>query len=386
MLRCRKCRKVVVDCLQEVTDESSEAACNIWHMDVDTLPEWILTSVHMALWTVGRLNCPNCRSRLGGFNFIHRSKCPCGRDATVHFSKCRVDHDHKQNHLKVQDSWSWPLLTDKSDNLQLNTLFHMPLPDTGEASQVMSQDRSTLSAVLYPMNREDEASSSAVSGCSSVSAARKMVQTEEDEGSSAESTQEQISLSLSGTPIIYSPAQQEEEIVPGSLLASATLHRQQKKEKNRLKSQRRKQRRREKWLQKQTSILSDLMLNGEEENVGDTQGLTCAVCLDVYFHPHSCQPCSHVFCEPCLRMLAKNREENTPCPLCRTLILHTKFHAGYWRYAVRASRRWCAALQTFNLSVCSWLFDIGLAVAYTFSSKCLLAVLFLVIHMYYLCI
>ena len=66
-------------------------------------------------------------------------------------------------------------------------------------------------------------------------------------------------------------------------------------------------------------------MDSEEE---DREGLTCAVCLDVYFSPHSCQPCSHVFCEPCLRTLARNRPTNTPCPLCRTLISHTNFHKG----------------------------------------------------------
>lgn len=43
---------VLVDCVSamleqvEATDESSAAVCSIWHVNVDTLPEWILTSVH----------------------------------------------------------------------------------------------------------------------------------------------------------------------------------------------------------------------------------------------------------------------------------------------------------------------------------------------------
>ncbi|KAI3361640.1 hypothetical protein L3Q82_002002 [Scortum barcoo] len=86
----------------EATDESSAAVCSIWHVNVDTLPEWILTSVHQAQWTVGKLNCQNCAARLGGFNFINRSECPCGRDATVHLNKSRVDRDHKHYILIVQ--------------------------------------------------------------------------------------------------------------------------------------------------------------------------------------------------------------------------------------------------------------------------------------------
>lgn len=49
-----------------------------------------------AQWTVGKLNCRNCSARLGGFDFIHHFECPCGRDATIHLSKSRVDPDHKR--------------------------------------------------------------------------------------------------------------------------------------------------------------------------------------------------------------------------------------------------------------------------------------------------
>lgn len=68
----------------------------------------------------------------------------------------------------------------------------------------------------------------------------------------------------------------------------------------------------------------NLTSSDEEEK----EGCTCAVCLDVYFKPYMCQPCSHVFCEPCLRTLAKSWASNTPCPLCRTLISHVIFQEG----------------------------------------------------------
>ena len=46
-----------------------------------------------AQWTVGKLHCGNCSARLGGFNFINHSRCPCGQNITVHLSKSRVDRD-----------------------------------------------------------------------------------------------------------------------------------------------------------------------------------------------------------------------------------------------------------------------------------------------------
>lgn len=39
------------------TDEASADVCSIWHLDVDTLPEWILTSVHQV--SVTRVNKDN---------------------------------------------------------------------------------------------------------------------------------------------------------------------------------------------------------------------------------------------------------------------------------------------------------------------------------------
>lgn len=108
-----------------------------------------------------------------------------------------------------------------------------------------------------------------------------------------------------------------------------------KREKNRLKGLRRKQRRRERWLLSQLEPQKGSWLDGlqEEEEQGDAEGLTCPVCLDVFFSPHSCQPCGHVFCEPCLRTVAKHRAMNTPCPLCRSLILHTNYEEELARTA-----------------------------------------------------
>ncbi|KAM9391462.1 uncharacterized protein rnf180a [Pholidichthys leucotaenia] len=114
--------------------------------------------------------------------------------------------------------------------------------------------------------------------------------------------------------------------------------RMSKREKNRIKSLRRWQRRREKWRQSHqqesrqssTGYLSSSGSKSSSEdeeapNAGDRDGFICAVCLDVYFSPYMCHPCSHIFCEPCLRTLAKNCPTNTPCPLCRTVITHVFF-------------------------------------------------------------
>ena len=47
--------------------------------------------------------------------------------------------------------------------------------------------------------------------------------------------------------------------------------------------------------------------------------LICAVCLDYFYKPYLC-PCSHVFCESCLRQLYHKRAGNMKCPICRSLV------------------------------------------------------------------
>ncbi|XP_028273743.1 E3 ubiquitin-protein ligase RNF180 isoform X2 [Parambassis ranga] len=519
MLRCRRCRKGVIEstCLSvgqaQATDESSAAVCSIWHVNVDTLPEWILTSVHQAQWTVGKLNCQNCGARLGGFNFINRSDCPCGRDATIHLNKSRVDHDQKHYVLIVQPRRTRPergqagLLMDSPqnkedgpttlDSLQLNCAAIMShispaaasnsLPDTENTpsfsfsplycisnrrrcsleddadfrsscfcptgpSNVSAVDsvrsgtnESAGSPVLHPvreqLNIDGDASFNvvpSVSGDTWLPLNQHLLRTEEVVESFFETTavHEEVSdsaLFLRGRSVSDSVANEEAELQAS--VGSPALNRLTKREKNRLKSLRRKQRRRERWLHSQleqeqeAESVSGSPLDSEGEE--DREGFTCAVCLDIYFSPYSCQPCGHIFCEPCLRTLAKNRTTNTPCPLCRTLISHTVFHKelnqtaktffpkvyltrkqnfqnascakwplpsfrkhfspfwGYRRQAAAAGRRWHFVHGGFTLEALDftdmrgWLFDIGLVIVYVHSLNWILAFLLLCFLMYY---
>ncbi|XP_041666003.1 E3 ubiquitin-protein ligase RNF180 [Cheilinus undulatus] len=524
MLRCRRCRKGILDstCLlmqDEDTDDSSVAACSIWHVNVDTLPEWILTSVNQAQWTMGKLNCWNCSARLGGFNFINHIECPCGLDATVHLSKSRVDRENKNCVLIVQPRRTRPErghpggLTEDCQNreqkpessrtalesLQLNCaavtvsprgpsqasnglsgsdstqLFSFsPLncishrrrcsldedvairsscfctagPVLKSAVELTSSgvEESTWSPVSYPISQQfdtdGEASVSSVACHWFVSERtpleEQLLQSVEDTESSPDTTDihEEVSgsaLFLRGRSISDSVAEQEQEVMPQVFPTSLGSSRLSKKEKNRLKSLRRKQRRRERWLhsqleQEQTENVRSSLLDSEEE---DREGLTCAVCLDVYFSPYTCQPCGHVFCEPCLRTIAKNRPANTPCPLCRTLISHANFHKelnqtaktffpkvyydrkqnfytapcakwplpccrkrfrAFWgerRHAGMAGRHWDFVHRGFTLGALDltdmrgWLFDIGLVIVYIHSVNWILVLLLLGFLMYY---
>ncbi|KAM8827450.1 E3 ubiquitin-protein ligase RNF180 isoform 2-T2 [Spinachia spinachia] len=504
MLRCRRCRKGILDstCLSmqvEATDESASAVCSIWHVNIDTLPEWILTSVHTAQWTVGRLNCQNCAGRLGGFNFVNRSLCPCGLDATVHLNKSRVDPDHKRSVLIVHPRRTGPEkeragpLADGSQNTEPRTELNSsqpncaaatshvssveasdPLPDTPMSfsfsppycishrrrcsvekdssvrpscfcpaclavkSAVAREGRrahvSTESPVLRPTCRQADRGGAApvdgvhchsfVSGRTRSPLDRQLLQTVEDVESSPETAGVHAEVSISGGSISDSRGEPDEDLLPRGFMASPASSRLGKRERNHLKSLRRKQRRRERWLHSQLE-------QSESENApqSDSEGVTCAVCLEVYFSPYSCQPCGHVFCEPCLRTIAKNRPTNTPCPLCRTLISHTTFHKelnhtaqtffpkvygarkrnfqnascakwslpscrkrfrSFWgEQRQAAGRRWHFVHGGFTLEaldftdVRGWLFYIGLVIVYIHSVHWILALVFLVCLLYY---
>nr|XP_043868917.1 E3 ubiquitin-protein ligase RNF180 isoform X3 [Solea senegalensis] len=356
MLRCRKCRKGVIDstCLttdtccvydtnflfgdisdEQATDEGSAAVCSIWHVNVDALPQWILTSLHQAQWTAGKLNCLNCGARLGGFNFVNRSKCPCGRDTNVHLSKSRVDSDHKHYTFIVrprdtrletsralpptvdsennEDSLSVAGPSDASDGVRERRVVDLTTADR------QTDDESTLLPVSRPSTQETDTDD--VFAVTSLASGGRQLQTVEAVESSMETTT--VHQEDSDSTLFLRGRTAEDEGT--ELRASSASRSLSRREKNRLKSQRRKQRRRERWLlsQQQADVDND---GEEEEKEEDRENLTCTVCLDVYFRPHSCEPCGHVFCELCLRTLAKNRHTKTTCPLCRTLISHTDLH------------------------------------------------------------
>ncbi|KAF7655353.1 hypothetical protein LDENG_00057400 [Lucifuga dentata] len=486
-LRCRKCRKGFVDstCLYtvEATDESSAPVCSIWHVNVDTMPGWILTSIHQAQWTVGKLNCQNCGARLGSFNFITRTWCPCGRETAVHLSKSRVDLDHRHSvHIaqprrtrpekRQAGLWTGSFQDNEEraesnrnvlDGLKLNCAAQTETD--GQATQSFSFSPLYCISSRRRCSLEEEASSRALCLCPANPMRRSVFGTARagtDESAITNPTTQRfdvdveerllaldqqclpdvevLEFSAASSAVhdeVFDSAvvqrrrtipditEQEEEMAASA--ASPATNRLSKREKNRLKSLRRKQRRRERWLnrqleQEQARCMSGSPTDSDEEE--DREGFTCAVCLDVYFSPHSCQPCGHVFCEPCLRTLAKNRPTSTPCPLCRTVISHTHFqkelsessktffpkayHArklnfqkascarwplpschktfrpfwGFHRQA--AGRRWYFTMDVLDLEdMRGWLFNVGLVIVYIHSVNWILAFLFLCFLMYF---
>ncbi|XP_005725709.1 E3 ubiquitin-protein ligase RNF180-like [Pundamilia nyererei] len=218
-------------------------------------------------WTAGKLNCQNCRARLGGFNFINRSQCPCGTDTSIHFSKSRLDYDHKHSILMGQ-----PLRS------RLNR-GQMDISQNHE-------ERAEFSTTTLDRFRDFNC-------CYNP----------------------QTSV---GSPPSNSLSKKEKNHMK-------SVRRKQRRRERWLQHQK------EKALAERVRVLllddnddDDEEEEEEEEHQENRENLTCAVCLDVYFSPHRSQACGHVFCEPCLRAHAMNSgNDKTTCPLCRDVILYT---------------------------------------------------------------
>nr|XP_034956788.1 E3 ubiquitin-protein ligase RNF180 isoform X3 [Zootoca vivipara] len=446
MLRCWKCRKYVAnsDCLinyqtadlvfeEPHSSTASQDICNVWHMNIEALPDWVTHIIENAQWTTGKLNCPFCGARLGGFNFVNNTKCSCGQFTNIHLCKRRTDYQTVSSvtsaisplkHLslcKVHSDFNneiWQCVTGgsledrnqrlpyvaknnngigrlmealclevRSTNFEMNskeTHFKVSNPKTSISASLAVNDKYTVKAfhrksqsldmnfreklVLLPtlygtstakrpvFSRQHEAQPFYTKGCLQLKSSRTHTffhfplksdagelpnsfsvtsygafaqeETEFNHGLKAskqylESTTADQQLFLSSESTTEEDTVQK-HITPLGLLQPFTTVDQKlnKRKRNQLNSLRRKKRWPERWPQKQAMKTEE-----EHEHWQDKESYLCAVCLDVYFNPYMCYPCHHIFCEPCLRTLAKDNPTSTPCPLCRTAIAQVFFQS-----------------------------------------------------------
>ncbi|XP_033020333.1 E3 ubiquitin-protein ligase RNF180 isoform X1 [Lacerta agilis] len=471
MLRCWKCRKYVAnsDCLinDQTTDlvfeephssTASQDICNVWHMNIEALPDWVTRIIENAQWTTGKLNCPFCGARLGGFNFVNNTKCSCGQFTNIHLCKRRTDYQTVSSvtsaisplkHLslcKVHSDFNneiWQSVTGgsledrnqrlpyvaknnsgigrlmealclevRSTNFEMNSKkihFKVSNPKTSISASLAVNDKYTVKAfhrksqsldmnfreklVLLPtlygtstakrpvFSRQHEAQPFYTKGCLQLKSSRThnffhfplksdacelpnnfsvtsygafaQEETEFNHGLKVskqylESTAADQQLFLSSSESTTEEDTVQKHITPLGLLQPFTTidQRLSKRKRNQLNSLRRKKRWPERWPQKQILLPARLWsrskvstkaqelsnyksqaMNTEEEHEHwqDKESYLCAVCLDVYFNPYMCYPCHHIFCEPCLRTLAKDNPTSTLCPLCRTAIAQVFF-------------------------------------------------------------
>ncbi|KAM4808780.1 E3 ubiquitin-protein ligase RNF180 isoform 2-T2 [Rhinophrynus dorsalis] len=458
LLRCWKCRKCVADSdslikeqlpNQDKFDSSAyRCTCNIWHLDVESIPAWMKKTIEEVHWTIGKLNCPSCSARLGAFNFVGSSKCSCGLLATLHLCKSRIDYetaqllktpipfsktlvnpedqpvfdtdgsaknrsqrgltlDHNMDEIGSVDETLCQDVQSSSKHFELSGRKHSFSAFSQNNSQFASKNMSARASrsdihrksddldfnikellkvqLILPENKSNrfynrETEIPLAGSCSGNSEGSLPIQISTDHQSSAidESTV-RFAMSVENTSSITEPyyniaiqvhhgslpqisatevsaavhntatdsSTMEEDLLQGhvghviypssSCLANVN-QRLNKRQINKLKSMRRKQKKRDKWLQenKQTAKAD---LSTDEENEHVKENYTCVVCLDIYFNPYMCSPCHHIFCEPCLRTLARDNPAKTSCPLCRTTIIRVHYQSGFSRRTNPGARR-----------------------------------------------
>ncbi|NXT15340.1 RN180 ligase, partial [Prunella fulvescens] len=104
VLCCWRCRKYIANsvflakCNGEKTSKisqpsaASQNSCNVWHVNLEAIPEWVKCVIEKGQWTIGKLHCPFCEACLGGFNFICNKECSCGPLVNIHFFKTWTEH------------------------------------------------------------------------------------------------------------------------------------------------------------------------------------------------------------------------------------------------------------------------------------------------------
>ncbi|XP_037230008.1 E3 ubiquitin-protein ligase RNF180 isoform X1 [Falco rusticolus] len=441
VLCCWRCRKYIANsvCLAKChgkepseTSQPSAAAqdsCNVWHVNIETIPEWVKCAIEKAQWTIGKLRCPFCEACLGGFNFVCHTKCSGGQLVNIYFCKSQIDYQpdfsvklakssgKRLPLLKIQSGFSKdtcheavtatlevknqrlsyiarsnigtgrltealclevraPSFEMKSKKLPLKALNQKrnisalyPMDDSCAVKPFHRRSHSldlnirerlvlppafyetcsmgtiyhgqnenlpvyTQSGLQLESNRKDGNSFQDLCSSSAdrlqkrfqVTSFTALLHKETESERDFEATgQSSGSAIADGSPT--SAVEEEQYITSVGLVQPLSISFNQKpskSERNKLKTLRKKQRRRERWPQMQTAS-DTLHTDDEHELRGDKESYLCAVCLDVYFNPYMCYPCHHIFCEPCLRMLAKDNPASTPCPLCRTTIARVFF-------------------------------------------------------------
>ncbi|KAE8636218.1 hypothetical protein XENTR_v10002892 [Xenopus tropicalis] len=447
LLRCRKCRKCVANSDSFIKDQACRFnhnnldssdhlnSCTIWHMDVETVPDWIKRLVEEAHWTTGKLNCPVCGARLGAFNFAGNLKCSCGQSTVLYLCKSKIDYEaalplrilkplvktvpksklrsvckkelkcrvmdelvkrHSHNNLTMEKSKQvmgrlaealcLEVQSSKQSEVRETKTTAFSLYKSDSASETIKakcnqngfhRKSSSLdfdffknSFDLFENNSIELSSSQAAGVCFNICSetSRQLFSGHYRFGSEnpqarlpeGEQTQDSCSTGAESvlavqpyldpdTNTVHVPTPTS-NMAPDSTLTEDNLQvppvdtgpsdnpsppssclvainqRLKKREINKLKSLRRKQRKREKWLQQQTAKVSD-STDEENEHIMEKESYICAVCLDVYFNPYMCNPCQHIFCEPCLRTIAKDNPTKTLCPLCRATIARVCFQS-----------------------------------------------------------
>jgi len=281
-VRCRKCRHTLLEEPPHRMMARREEDEHIIPLYEDQLPDWMAEAVQEGGWTKGKLSCPSCSARVGGFDFVSGSSC----SSPVYLVRSRVD-------LLDPSSAPPPLVLPKARE------------ETGEEA---------------PGNVESSENGSCV---------EEVVAFSKD---GAEAEEEESSEHESNTESDHAEASRESSSTDEGLMMKS------KKQKEKLRRKRRRRdasdrigRREQQSVEEKRDARLKELLEAEPELNTLPEDVICPVCLDLLHEPFQVEPCGHIFCEPCLRRLGQKNPMNCSCPLCRTKI-------GFCKHLAATSR------------------------------------------------
>lgn len=298
-LKCRQCRSGFLAEHEQFLPYTE----NLWLLNEDNLPYWVMQKIEDSGWTKGRLHCPKCQARIGNFDFVGASQ------SHVHLAKSKVD-------LCSPTTTATPCSPSTSSDDSSRGQQNSSTDDSSEDN--VSEDNTLSSTSESAVDQEDVEAD---------------IDDDDDDKSSALSCPAaESSTSSSSLDTSVSSTELHDEAI-ANLIAhldteeAAIIVSSVKKKKMRVKRMKRKE------LEKQQKIKSDQeqkikeILAGEPELDNLDSSLICPVCLDLLFDPYCVVPCKHTFCEPCLRRLGSKNPMNTLCPMCRQRVAYCESHS-----------------------------------------------------------
>lgn len=309
-LKCRQCRSgFLVE-----SKGTTEATTDLYLIKDDALPEWISDRIEEASWTKGRLNCPKCQCRVGGFDFVGGSGHP------VHLIKSKVDLSKKSGTTVILTADSSIVMLEShmsdSESCASSTSSSMMISSSSEESSANLSPGSISSCSSTSSNcsfsSTTSVSGSLASGCTETSGN----DSAEDEGS----PRAEAACIITDTFLADDSSDDDSESVKISVKRQHRILRRKRRKLDRAKEkawqaqEKRRHKKKEKLIKK--------ILDAEPELDNLDSSLMCPVCLDLLFSPFSVVPCKHTFCETCLRRIGSKDPMNTFCPMCRQRVVY----------------------------------------------------------------
>lgn len=311
--RCRKCRHNL-SLEKSIDTRCMVSSDSVLYITVDNIPDWVLAQINKATWTKGKVNCEKCGGRLGSFDFTNIKLCQlCGGHdvSAVHIQKNRVD---LMTHVPMAAKLPRSSIHFATRRATIDHVSNSETIDTTAASHHSPNIQELIACDRSSSGRQPS------SHCVLVERLDKTYNDNENTKATAlvpTTIYEAVITTGGNQSTVDSDIGDDNPFTVLSELGTESSVGDDVRE-----------------IGKDVSFRGSTRRNIEPPHTLEVQTIPepnypdefcCAICMDLYYRPHTCTPCNHVFCEACLRRLARERPSLTPCPYCRNIIRECNF-------------------------------------------------------------